>query len=49
MNANGLLEVVMVADAMNDVIRKGMVKQHYEYKPQDEPDKNYKFFKDYYD
>lgn len=27
MNANGLLELVMVADAVNEVIRKGMVRE----------------------
>ena len=31
------------------MIRKGMQKQKYEYKPTDTPDKQYKFFKDYYD
>lgn len=49
MYANGLLELVMAADQVNEMIRKGMQKQKYEYKPTDTPDKQYKFFKDYYD
>lgn len=35
MYANGLLEVVMVADSLNEVIRKGSVRSKYNYKPED--------------
>jgi len=50
MNANGLLELVMVADSMNNIIKKGTTRSKYEYKPEDVEDKDYsKLFKDYYE